>query len=226
MNLPNKAEFLEELSLNPKVTEKDKAELSIIYDFSLKHHLHAPKRATGEHYFWHIFRAVISLLYTYRLLGIWNVEVVKILLLHDTVEDAKESGLDPALVHKKIIRRFGNRTAYGTMAITKQGSDHSKDVLKRLVLLFYWYSLLAKCFDRNDNLLTLYGMKITAQLKKLAETEKYFPSIFNRLEAEIQIAVEFGRLEENWLKLVPMLRERQAYLIKENRSRLRALGIT
>lgn len=224
--LPDKARFMEELSSNEKVTEADKIILNIVYEFSLLHHLNAPKRATGEHYFWHIYRAVMRLLDVFLLLDIWDVKVVIILLLHDTIEDARKAGFDPALVLTEIIHRFDAEIAFGTMAITKKEKEHSKDVLRKLILLFYWRSHVAKSFDREDNLSTLHGMQINSQLKKLAETEKYFPSIFNRLESELIIAVTYRKYDKNWLRLVPWLRIRQRKLVTENRDRLKNLSDT
>ncbi len=224
--LPDKARFMEELGNNRKVKEEDKIILNTVYEFSLLHHLNAPKRATGEHYFWHIYRAVMRMLDVFELLGIWDVRVVIILLLHDTIEDARDAGFDPALVLTEIARKFDDETAFGTMAITKKEKEHSKDVLKKLILLFYWRSHAAKAFDREDNLSTLHGMEIPSQLKKLAETEKYFPAIFNRLEAELTIAVKYRGYDKNWLNLTPLLRIRQKKLVIENRARLKALGIT
>lgn len=219
MNLPSKTKFIGELR-KTLATAEEKIFLLAIYVFSLIHHLSAPPRATGEHYFWHIYRAVMRLLEDFQLLGIWNMRIVAILLLHDVIEDAKKAGFDPALLLKKVTRLFGNEIAFGTMAITKQGRDHSHNVLGRLIYFFYWLSLIAKIYDRNDNLSTLHGMEIEDQYRKLAETEKYFPSIFNRVEAEIKIAVKYRSFDKNWLKLVPMLRRRQARLIRGNYARL------
>lgn len=219
MNLPSKTKFIQELR-KTLATAEDKIFLVTIYVFSLIHHLTAPPRATGEHYFWHIYRAVMRLLEDFQQLGIWNMRIVAILLLHDVIEDAKKAGFDPELLHRKVIARFGDEIAFGTMAITKQGRDHSHHVLARLMYFFYWLSLLAKIYDRNDNLFTLHGMETKDQYRKLAETEKYFPSIFNRVEAEIKIAVKCRGFDKNWLKLVPMLRKRQARLIHWNYTRL------
>lgn len=224
MNLPDKAKFEEELRKNPKATKADIAEILDVYDFSVIHHMPAPRRATGEHYFWHIFRGAMNLLFVFQMLIIWDVKTIKIFLLHDVIEDARKAGFDPELVLQKVIIRFGNEIAFGAMAMTKQGNDHARDVLARLTMFFYWRSLLAKIFDRDDNLSTLYGMEIKSQRKKLAETKKYFPAIFNRLEAELKIAVEYRNFDNNWLRLVPILRERQAKLISENYARLAREG--
>lgn len=217
--LPKKSEFMCGLG-QTKATEKETAELSIVYDFSLEHHLNAPKRATGEHYFYHIHRAVMRLLLVFILLGIWNYRIVMILLLHDVIEDAKKAGYHPDLVHAKITERFGEEIAFGTMQITKQGEEHSHHMLARLVRSFYIWSLIAKVFDREDNLSTLHGMELCSQVRKLQETEKYFEGIFNRLEVEIEIRIEGGSLPSVWRKLVPLLRGRQKKLVEENWNRI------
>ena len=217
--LPKKSEFMRTLG-KTKAINKETSELSIVYDFSFEHHLNAPKRATGEHYFYHIHRAVMRLLLVFILLGIWNYKIVMILLLHDVIEDAKKAGFDPELVREKIEARFTAEIAFGTMQITKQGKEHSHDMLARLVKAFYIWSLIAKVFDREDNLSTLYGMELHSQVRKLQETEKYFVFIFNRLEVEIEIRVECGALPPQWRKLVPLLRERQEKLVEENWNRI------
>lgn len=222
--LPDKVKFVEELN-KTKATLAEKIFLGFIFDFSLVHHLSAPPRATGEHYFWHIYRAVMRLLTDFNKFGVWDMRLVAILLLHDVVEDARQAGFDPELVLQKIIKQFGNEIAFGTMAITKQGKEHARDVLKRLIYFFYWLSLLAKIYDRNDNLGTLYGMSVEAQIKKLEETEKYFSFIFNRVEAELLIAVKYRGFSRKWLKLLKKLRKRHEKLISQNKTRLAMLFI-
>lgn len=207
-----------------KATKDDKALVSIVYDFSLHHHLKAPARATGEPFFWHIYRAAMAMLDDFILLEIWDLKMLIIEILHDTIEDARKAGFDPELVHHNVVQKFGAEIAYGTMAVTKREGEHSHDVLKRLVFEHYWRSQGAKAYDREDNLTTLHGMALVAsQHHKLEETEKYFPSIFNRLEAEIRIRVECGAMPKEWLRLVPPLRERQRRLVEENKKRLRSL---
>ncbi len=217
--LPSKAEFIKKLG-KTKATKEDKALVSVVYDFSLHHHLKAPARATGEHYFWHIYRASTSMLNDFILLGIFDLRMLLIEILHDVIEDARKAGFDPELVYRNVVRKFSAEIAYGTMAITKRDGEHSHDALKRLITEHYWRSHGAKAYDREDNLTTLHGMTLESQERKLAETEKYFPAIFNRLEAEIRIRVECGALPKEWLRLTPILRERQKCLVEENRKRI------
>lgn len=217
--LPDKAEFMKKLD-QTQATDKEKNRISVVYDFSLLHHMNAPKRATGEPYFWHIHRAVMRLLFLFVLIGIWDEKTLLILLLHDVIEDAKKAGFDPELVHRNIVHKFGTEIAYGTMAITKRKGEHSHDVLRRLTKEPYWRSLVAKLPDREDNLITLYGMSLESQLHKLHETEKYFPAILNRLEAEIRIRILCGALPKKWSWLVPIFRRDLANLAAENRRRL------
>lgn len=220
VRLPKKSELMREIGKSKKATKADIELCSVVYDFSLEHHEHAPARATGEQYFWHIFRAVMRQLSVFLALNIYDVRIIIILLLHDVIEDAKKAGFDPELVREKIEARFTAEIAFGTMQITKQGKEHSHDMLARLVKAFYIWSLIAKVFDREDNLSTLYGMELHSQIRKLQETEKYFESIFNRLEAEIEIRVEGGALSSAWRKLVPLLRKRQKELVEENWNRI------
>lgn len=203
-----------------KATKEEIVQIDKVYDFSLEHSREAPPRATGEPYFWHIHRSAMRAVTVFILLGIFDAKLLMILILHDTIEDARKAGFDPEVVRKAIAKLFLEEIVFGTMAITKHSGERSCSMLIRLALFFYWRSHIAKAFDREDNLDTLYGVPRELQLQKLAETEKYFPAVFNRAEAEIRIAVQAKRLEKNWLKLVPLLRKRQADLIASNRERI------
>lgn len=221
--LPSKAEFIKKLSTT-RCSTKERRRISLVYNFSLRHHRESPRRASGEHYFWHIYRATMQLLDDFIKFDIWNAKLVEILLLHDVIEDARESNFDPALVYRKVIKSFGNELAYGTLAMTKRKGEHSDDALARLVHEPYWLALIDKIYDREDNLRTLRGMPVEKQARKLAETEMYFPVIFTRLQAEISMRVRSGHMSENWLLLLNQLHRRHLHLVATNKRRLEKLS--
>lgn len=216
---PEKAEFMEELS-KTKCSRRERRRIGLVYSFSRRHHRFSPVRATKEPYFWHIHRGGVRMAQDFHRFGVWDAKIVEIYLLHDTIEDASDSKFDPALVYRKVVKTFGNELAYGTLAMTKRKGEDSEAALVRLIHEQYWKVLIAKIYDRADNLRTLYGMDEDRQKKKLRETEKHFPAIFMRLKAELTLLVTGGKISSSWLLLLEHLRKEQLELINENRKRL------
>lgn len=170
------------------------------FRFSFEGHARAPLRDSGEAYFFHVFRAAIREIRAQQRLGVYDLEVIIIILLHDCVEDAAKAGFDPNLQREEIEKRFGLETSYDVLCLTKKPKEEETNdqYCNRLLRCDTWRPLVAKQRDREDNMRTIGGVPHTRRVKKILETQKNFPAFQERLETLIEREIGKGHLDAAW----------------------------
>lgn len=181
----------------------DMARCEEIFRFSFEGHARAPVRDSGEAYFFHVFRPAIREIRGQQYLRVYDREVINIILLHDCVEDAAKAGFDPHLQRREIEKRFGLETSYDVLCLTKKpkGDELNGTYFDRLIRCDTWRPLIAKQRDREDNIRTIDAVSHNRRVKKILETEKYFPALEERLQTLIDREISKGQLPAAWSRV-------------------------
>lgn len=196
--------------------------LSRAFDLSYAGHFHAPTRASGEAYIFHIIRAVLDALKMMEMFGVHNHRLAIQLILHDTVEDAEEGGYRPLLMRSNILLTTGIKNARGVSFLTKHDvfGNVKPHYYAELVGCGMWEPLAGKHIDRTDNMRTLWAMPREKQLKKILETEREFPALTNAMFENAIKRIERGRFHQGYIPLCGMIAQTLQNALQTERRRL------
>jgi (p)ppGpp synthase/HD superfamily hydrolase len=192
-------------TLNP--TKKEVRRVKTSFAISFWGHQKAPVRASGEAYIFHVVRATIRSIWRQRELGIRDIELIIIILLHDSFEDAKKAGISPLLMHSRVHFQMGHETGVDVLYLTKQKqrNETNDEAFTRLIRSERWRPVIGKLEDRTDNILTIASMPLPNQIAKLKETEIWLPLLTQQGEALVAKEIESGRLSPNFRYLLPSI---------------------
>lgn len=178
--------------------------LEIAFHIAFSRHVSNPLRASGEADFYHPFRAAMRTMERQKILRIRDTRSVIAVLLHDSFEDVRFSDMWSAVSHLSGVQvKLGLANAMDIYWLTKQRwrGETSPQYFERMLACESYHSLWAKFEDRIDNVLTLGSMPHENRVKKLEETECYFPRLRDRLEVLLEQEIDSGKLTKYWLKL-------------------------
>lgn len=192
------------------------------FDLSYRGHLRAPPRASGEAYIYHILRADLEAIRMMDMFGVFNLNLVLQLTLHDTVEDAREGGYHPLLMRSNVLQEVGPINAWGIGLLTKHDEfgNVKPDYYRRLSETRMWEPVAGKHFDRLDNIRTLGDMPLHKRQKKLEETEREFPSLTRTLFQNALRKVERGTFHHGYLALCGLIASELARAVRVEKDRL------
>lgn len=172
---------------------------------SFETHVHAPKRKTGEMYFFHIFRQVLRVIQMMIWHEVVSAELICIILLHDTIEDAEKGKTTSFLVTSNIHLLVGEFVTSCVQALTKNKHIETREqYLLRVTTTDIWLVLCAKPFDGEDNIKTLWATDKQTQAMKVKEIFVHYPRMRRRAIHLIKKAGAEGNLPDwkNWIELV------------------------
>jgi (p)ppGpp synthase/HD superfamily hydrolase len=166
-----------------KFTQGEIARIRRAFVVSKRKHAHQ-FRDDGTPYFLHLIRCACIAIQG----GVRDVEIIILLILHDTVEDTKHHKT-PFTV-KDVTRAFGTHMGSRISWLTKH--DHSPRGI-----LTYWKvlheckdhrTILAKVVDRIDNIETLQHIQSADRReRKLRETRLHFRRFIQWLRSDARI---------------------------------------
>jgi (p)ppGpp synthase/HD superfamily hydrolase len=199
------------------------------FDISYEGHKLAPRRASGEIYFMHVYRQfthAVTLMHRYCVV---SVEILQTILLHDTLEDAIKGKKTPFLMKSQIhLRLCNDKVECFVMCVSKKIlKNESRDAfLIRVIRSEFWEVLVTKPFDCEDNIVTLSALPLEKQPGKIREVFEYYPHMKERAIHLITIAGEKGELphHERWIRLVNALHKTLRSNAYKEKRRLEALG--
>jgi hypothetical protein len=191
--------------LHPSETEREEFDRGFWHSFEA--HAGAPPRDGGEAYIYHPVRATFRAIWRMRKLGVLDVHKLIVILSHDCVEDARKAGFDPRLQLEMQVKTLGVLIAYDTLCITKHQTvdETSDEFFTRILTEGTWRSIAAKYEDREDNIDTIEFCSQERRIRKIKETEKWFPLLHRRLVELIEIEIQEDRLERVWRRMPDML---------------------
>ncbi len=180
-------------------------------------HRHTPPRNSGEAYIFHPFRMAIESIRDQYALGLKNGKLIEAILLHDVLEEAHPSGLAPMIVVRAIIFFLGKFLARGVYLLTKRNGDSDTQYWMRLVRSILWIALIAKLYDRIDNVRTLGVLPKKRQIAKIRETEQHVTNLVRRIRRLILKSGMSDRYRSQHLKLVTKLERRLRVAVNERK---------
>lgn len=186
-------------------TQEEREAILTSFNISFEGHRLAPRRATGEIYFMHVFRQCMKMIRLMIRHGVHDANLLCIILLHDVVEDAEEGKTTDFMVRSQIHLLVNDDVVYGVMCMTKKKNIESRDdFLLRLLRVDVWQVLIAKTGDANDNIITLHATTQKTQRRKVEEVFIYYPSMRKRAIHLIACDGKAGNLP-NWEKWVAIV---------------------
>ncbi len=189
-------------------TEKAKDLIRTSFVLSYEGHKNAPNRASGEIYFMHVFRQYVHACLLMHKFGVFSYIILCVILLHDTVEDAKKGGSTPFIAKSQIVKLIGKVIAYLVMWLTKKKDTESRDeFLERVIRCDRVEALIAKPFDGYDNIFTLAATKKETQMQKVEEIFRHYPLMLERTLHLLETEGGEGGMPDwrKWQKLVQAL---------------------
>lgn len=213
-----------------RLSSTQNAFLEEAFDISYEGHKFAPRRASGEIYFMHVFRQFIHVVTLMHHFGVASVKILAAILLHDTVEDAEKGKSTPFIRKSEIhLRLHDNEVEYSVMSVTKKIHENESrhHYLERVIRSDSWQVLVIKPPDCNDNIVTLAALPLEKQPGKVREVFEYYPRIQERAIHLLTVAGEKGELShhERWIHLVSHLHKTLRTHARKEQHRLEALGI-
>ena len=196
--------LLDALSLLP-LTDSEHRMVVSSFLISFDTHLHAPPRKTGEPYFSHIIRQILRVIQMMVWHEVVSAELICIILLHDTIEDATKGKTTPFMVTSNIQLLVGDFITSCVQILTKNKEIETREMyLLSVIASDVWLVLVAKPYDGEDNTKTLAATDITTQAMKVREVFIHYPKMKARAIELIQRAGESGNLPDwkNWIALV------------------------
>ncbi len=207
---PSRDEMLKRLlaAFEPlHMTRQERRLLAATFTTQFQVHSAVTPRASGESYVYHPWRVAIRSALHERWLGVKDMLVGNLSLSHDFVEGTYELY---GIAHGSITELaclHGTEFVHHTMTLTKHKwvNQSNEEYFTVLLLTKCWQLLMAKGEDRLDNVITLSHMEVSKQWKKIAETSRWFPAIFNRMQTLIDEEVSLGKLDARWSAMPKML---------------------
>ncbi len=158
--------------------EKEHRSIITAFNISFEGHRLAPRRATGEIYFMHVFRQFMKMTRLMIRHHVSSSDLLAAILLHDVVEDAEKGKTSDFMVRSQIHLQVNRRIEYYVMCLTKRKNIESRgDYLRRIIGCEEWRVLIAKGGDANDNIITLAATPLHNQAEKVREIFVYYPII-------------------------------------------------
>jgi (p)ppGpp synthase/HD superfamily hydrolase len=108
-------------------TQEERGAILTSFNISFEGHRLAPRRATGEIYFMHVFRQCMKMIRLMIRHGVHDANLLCIILLHDVVEDAEEGKTSDFMVRSQIHLLVNDNVVYGVMCMTKKKNVESRD---------------------------------------------------------------------------------------------------
>ena len=208
--------LLEELQyLNP--THEDLLYVNASFDIAFYYHLKTPARESGEAYFLHPFRVVLQTIWNQRRDGIRDIQTLVLLILHDNIEEAHKNGyFFPLKVQFDVGIQLHWSVLFELREFTKfkELGETSEAYCERLARSWFWRTLYGKFADRTDNMWTIDSMSKQQLIKKIAETEVWFPIFLKRLQYLINREIKAVRLPEAWTKVPQTQFDRLMHVVK------------
>ncbi len=220
--------FSKEVARCLPLTTRDMTRLERAFNFTYRAHRSTPIRDSGEAYIFHLIRSSLILVWAQQESGVYDLEMIIVDLLHDSVEEAKNayhSSLERysrLLEHSRVRMNFGWQTARDVYTLTKhkEQGETSDLYCERLTISDEWRPLAVKAGgDRTDNMWTIGAVTPERRRNKIRETELWFPSIVERLTflVEREIAHKGLAPAENWRNFVKFITQYLWYAVAEKR---------
>lgn len=192
------------------------------FDISFEGHQHAPLRASGEAYIFHILRGAFDIIEIMQEFELNDFEWLVNFILHDVVEDAPEAGRSRLLTHANIVMRMGFETAQEVSYLSKRTVFGTKreNYTPDLLGCGYWRPQGAKFIDRTDNMRTLSAMSREKQLAKIRETEGFALPLRDAMFKNLYEESEKGRIPPHKLHLPQTLYTRLMRVVANEKLRL------
>jgi hypothetical protein len=230
-NQDDKKRLLEHLenAISPlSFSANEKEDIRNAFTISFEGHRHAPRRATGEIYFMHVFRQCLEMIHLMKRFKVRSSDLLATILLHDVIEDAEKGQTTDFMMRSQIHLQVNDRVVYYVMCMTKKKNKESRvDFLRRLEVCDVWQVIVAKHGDANDNIRTLAATPQATQAIKVREIFTHYPILRRRGRHLIVQEGKSGHLK-NWRRWLRLLDTMYATLIKNahtEESRLVSLGI-
>lgn len=206
--------------LGPTSLERLKVEIAL--DVAYEGHRNAPERTSGEAFIFHPFRAAIANIRQQAALGVKDIALVEVILIHDCFEDAEKGGKSPLLMRSEILIRMGDEIASDVHTLTKHSErgETRASYNTRLLASTSWRPLAAKFEDREDNVDTIEWMPRPNQISKVFETEQWFPHFGERLLALIEVEIVANRLSPQFRELPRILLQRLMRSVLREKTRI------
>lgn len=193
------------------ITEQEKDLIRTSFVLSYEGHDHAPRRASGEIYFMHVFRQYIEACLLMKRCRVFSHILLCLILLHDTVEDAEKGGSTPFIAKSQILLLINEEVAYLVMFLTKKKDKESRDAfLKRVTEADRVEVLIAKPFDGYDNMKTLSATKKETQKQKVGEIFTHYPYMLEKTLHLVDVNCDEGKMKnkQGWFKFVKAIHAR------------------
>lgn len=189
-------QFLREIKRNLPLSPRDEIRLAKVFDFSFVSHRDTKPRDSGEAYIFHLVRASLVMTWVQSHCGVYDLEVIVNVLLHDCFEEDWETVMSRFLIRSRVAVRFGLNTASDVYALTKhkERGETNEAYCVRLAACLVWRVLAGKLVDRIDNMWTIGGVSPERRTKKILETEQWFLFICKRLIDLVDTEVDTGKL--------------------------------
>lgn len=187
------------------LTIEQKLEIIESFDLSFESHRRAPRRATGEIYFMHVFRQAIRLIRLMIKYRVCSSDLICTVLLHDAIEDAEKGKTTRFMVKSQIHLRVNDHVVYLVLCLTKRKNIDTRDsYLVRLLKSELWEVYVAKPVDCNDNMLTLHATPKHSQMTKVREVYMYYGELQKRGTHLVTVLGEEGYIHNyiGWIALL------------------------
>jgi GTP diphosphokinase / guanosine-3',5'-bis(diphosphate) 3'-diphosphatase len=172
--MENRGTFFNRLVFLP---EAELMKIQLAYTLAKYFHRAQKRKELDENgkeirYFEHLRRVALILIDE---LAVIDTDMICAALLHDSIEDTKDSDLTPQMIE----HHFGPEVYTLVRILSKKPKE---GYLDRLSNYGDWKAIMIKGCDRLDNLRSLPACKAEFQKKQIEETKnKYYP-LFSRLE--------------------------------------------
>ncbi len=181
------------------LTDDEHRDIVMSFHISYETHLHAPTRATGEPYFSHIFRQVLRVIKMMFEHEVVSARLICVILLHDTIEDAKKGKTTPFMVTTSIYFLTNNDVVTPVKVLTKNKEVESRgEFLVRIIRSNIWLAVVAKPFDAEDNIKTLAATERAKQAEKVREIFWIYPIMRQKAIDLTNAAEKSGDLRDGY----------------------------
>ncbi len=215
--------FITEVKKHLPLSASDEQRLKKAFNFSFKEHRLTQKRDSGEAYIFHPIRCTLVIVWAQALYGVYDLEVILDMLLHDCFEEAVGGIKVQLIVRSKVEMYFGHERAFDTLCLTKQKERCETNTMnfERILRCGLWRVPFAKVVDRTDNVFTIGAVSSDRRERKLAETEHWFGAIGDKLHDLLEKETDSGRLKppRAWINLAEFLIGYLQYAVKEERGK-------
>ena len=162
-------------------------------------------RRNGEAYIFHVIRSTLVLVWVCGEHRVFDIGCCHVLLQHDSYEETEDTWYAQTLIRSIVHLRLGNEVAQDVLHLTQTNGETDEEYLIGILTKAGWRALIAKIVERTDNVWTLDKNDPARSKRKLQDTARDFPKVFDRLIHLVQIEVGAGRLGKSWINVVQLL---------------------